>query len=139
MTEITERLAQLRLHLEHLRALRPRVTGSEALARDLSLHNDVLFSLLLVCQLAIDIAGELSTRRGLTFGDYTEAIGNLRHDARFDEALVTELERLPGFRNVLVHRYVILDLERVVAAVERIQPVEEFVRIVAGIVASEIA
>jgi hypothetical protein len=40
LSEIVERLAQLRRHLGHLRDLRPRVTSSDGLARDLSLHND---------------------------------------------------------------------------------------------------
>lgn len=44
-----------------------------ALERDLSLHNDVLFSLLSVCQLVIDIAGELSARKRLSYADHTEA------------------------------------------------------------------
>lgn len=35
------------------------------------LHNDALFSLLMVSQLVIDIAGELSARRGDRFEDYT--------------------------------------------------------------------
>ena len=64
MTYLVERLAELRRHLDHLRELQPRVHGREALERDLSLHNDVLFSLLMVCQLVIDVAGELSARRG---------------------------------------------------------------------------
>jgi hypothetical protein len=51
MSFLAERLSELRRHLHHLRELRPRVVGPEALARDLSLHNDVLFSLLTVCQL----------------------------------------------------------------------------------------
>jgi len=54
VTYLVERLLELRRHLDHLRAIRPRVTGREALERDLSLHNDVLFSLLTVCQLVID-------------------------------------------------------------------------------------
>jgi predicted nucleotidyltransferase len=44
-TYLVERLVELRRHLDHLGLLRPRVTGREALDRDLSLHNDVLFSL----------------------------------------------------------------------------------------------
>ncbi len=74
MTWLVERLAELRRHLEHLGELRSRVAGRESLERDISLHNDVLFSLLTVCQLVIDIAGELSARRGDRFEDYTEAI-----------------------------------------------------------------
>jgi uncharacterized protein YutE (UPF0331/DUF86 family) len=133
MTYLVERLADLRRHLDHLRQLRPRVTGAAVLDGDLSLHNDVLFSLLSVCQLVIDIAGELSARRGDRFEDYTQAVRNLARDARFPADLVRELERLPGFRNVLVHDYVGLDLERVIEALDRLEPVERFAAIVRGI------
>jgi uncharacterized protein YutE (UPF0331/DUF86 family) len=130
MTFLVERLAELRRHLDHLRTLRPRVHGPESLARDLSLHNDVLFSLLTVCQLVIDIAGELAARRGDRFEDYTEAVRSLSRDARFPPGLVTHLERLPGFRNVLVHEYLELDLQRAVEALDGLAPVEEFLQIV---------
>jgi uncharacterized protein YutE (UPF0331/DUF86 family) len=130
LTFLVERLTELRRHLDHLRALRPRVTGREVLVRDLSLHNDVLFSLLTVCQLVIDVAGELSARRGDRFEDDTEAVRNLARDERFPAALVRELERLPGFRNVVVHQYVGLDMDRVVEALDRLEPVEQFLAIV---------
>ena len=130
MTWLTERLAELRRHLDHLRELRPRVPGREALERDLSLHNDVLFSLLKICQLVIGIAGELSARRGDRFEDYTEAIRNLARDDRFTAGLVGQLERMPEFRNVLVHEYVALDLQRVVEALDELGPVEHFLEIV---------
>ena len=90
----------------------------------------MLFSLLTVCQLIIDIAGELSARRGQRFEDYTEAIRNLAADERFPGSLVRDLERLPGFRNVLIHEYVALDMRRVVDALESLGPVEQFLEIV---------
>ena len=130
MTYLVERLAELRRHLDHLTAIRARVTGREALERDLSLHNDVLFSLLTVCQLVIDVAGELSARRGERYEDYTEAIRNLSRDSRFPEKLVRKLERLPGFRNVIVHEYVALDLDRVIEALDDVEPIEQFLEIV---------
>jgi hypothetical protein len=46
MSFLVERLVELRRHLDHLYALRPRVGSAADLERDLSLHNDVLFSLL---------------------------------------------------------------------------------------------
>jgi uncharacterized protein YutE (UPF0331/DUF86 family) len=125
MTYLVERLAELKKHLEHLRKLRPKVS-SAALERDLSLHNDVLFSLLTVCQLVIDVSGELSARRGMAFEDYTQAVRNLATLGIADEETLPELERLPGFRNVLVHEYVRLDLERVVEAIDRLEPIEAF-------------
>jgi uncharacterized protein YutE (UPF0331/DUF86 family) len=135
MTYLVERLAELRRHLDHLRDLRPRVTGREALERDLSLHNDVLFSLLTVCQLVIDIAGELSARRGERFEDYTDAVRKLAVDPRFPPGLVRALDRLPGFRNVLIqhvliHDYVSLDMDRVIEALDQLDPVEQLVEIV---------
>ena len=126
MSPVVERLAELRRHLDHLRELRPRVTGAAALRRDLSLHNDVLYSLLTVCQVVIDIAGELSARRGLRFEDYTEAVRNLATFPEIPSQLVAALEPLPGFRNVLIHEYVTLDLERVVEALGRLDAIDGF-------------
>jgi uncharacterized protein YutE (UPF0331/DUF86 family) len=134
---LVERLVELRRHLDHLRTLRSRVSSAEALERDLSLHNDVLFSLLTVCQLVIDIAGDLSARRGDRFEDYTQAVRNLARDPRFPPALVRELEPLPGFRNVLLHEYVALDLQRAVDALDRLEPVERFLAIVRDLDATE--
>lgn len=39
MTFLTERVAELRRHLDHLQELRGRIEGPESLERDLSLHN----------------------------------------------------------------------------------------------------
>lgn len=134
---IVERLAELRRHIDHLHELRPRVSDRTDLERDLSLHNDVLFSLFTVCQLVIDITGELSARRGDRFEDYTGAVRNLSRDDRFPPDLVRQLERLPGFRNVLIHEYVELDLDRVVEALDELAPIERFAEIVRGMESRE--
>lgn len=126
MSFLIERLAELKRHLEHLRGLAPKVSNKQDLVRDLSLHNDVLFSLLTVCQLLIDVAGQLSADRGLRFDDYTQAVMNLAAYEEFPGELVEELEPLPGFRNVVLHEYVHLDLDRVVDALRRLEPLEEF-------------
>lgn len=137
MTYLVERLAELHRHLDHLRQLREQGIDRTRLERDLSLHNDVLFSLLMVCQLVIDIAGELSARRGERFEDYTGAVRNLARDRRFPPALVQALEKLPGFRNVLIHEYVALDLDRAVDALSRLEPMEQFLEIVRRIEAGD--
>jgi uncharacterized protein YutE (UPF0331/DUF86 family) len=131
MTFLVERLAELRRHLDHLTELRPRVGGADALQTDFSLRNDVLFSLLSVCQLVIDIASELSARRGARFENYTEAIRGLGMDARFSAELVDQLVPLAGFRNVVIREYVALDFARVIDALNNLQQVEEFSHIVA--------
>ena len=91
MTFLVERLSELRKHLDHLEELRPRISAT-AMRRDLSLHNDVLFSLLTVCQLVIDIASELSARQGLAFDDYTQAVRNLGRLDLVDDATLVELD-----------------------------------------------
>lgn len=136
MTFLVERLTELRRHLDHLREIRPRVVGPESLMRDLSLHNDVLFSLLTIAQLVIDIAGELSARRGLRFGDYTEAVRNLAAFDEFSPALVEQLAPLPGFRNILVHEYIALDYGLVMSALDGLAPIEEFARSAAELIAN---
>ena len=130
MTYLVYRLAELRRYLAHARVLAPRVPDRTALERDLSLHNDVLYTLLMIAQLVIDIAGELSSREGHPFEDYTQAIRNLARDARFPAGLIHALERLPGFRNVVVHEYVGLDLARAVDALHDLGSIEEFLTIV---------
>jgi uncharacterized protein YutE (UPF0331/DUF86 family) len=137
VTFLVERLSELRRHLDHLREIRPRVGGREDMERDLSLHNDVLFSLLTVCQLVIDVAGELAARRGDRFEDYTQAVRSLARDARFSPELVRKLERLPGFRNVVIHEYVSLDLDRVVEALDDLEPVERFLEAALRLVSAE--
>jgi uncharacterized protein YutE (UPF0331/DUF86 family) len=131
MTFLVERLADLRRHVEHLDQLRPRVTSADDLTRDLSLHNDVLFSLLTICQIVIDVSGELAGRRGDRYDDYVGAVRSLSRDARFPPDLVRDLERLPGFRNVLIHEYVALDMDRVVDALDHLTPVRRFIATVA--------
>jgi uncharacterized protein YutE (UPF0331/DUF86 family) len=137
VTYLVERLSELRRHLDHLKEIRPRVRGREDLERELSLHNDVLFSLLAVCQLVIDVAGDLAARRGDRFEDYTEAVRSLGRDGRFSPELVRKLERLPGFRNVVIHEYVALDLDRVVEALDDLGPVEEFLEVARTLVAAD--
>ena len=81
----------------------------------------------------IDVAGELSARRGERFEDDTHAARNLASDVRCPAELVGELQRLPGFRNVLIHEYVALDMGRVMEALARLDSIDRFVEIVAKI------
>ena len=131
MTYLVERLADLRRYLDHVERLRDHITEPNVLRSDLSLHNDALYSLLMICQMVIDICGELSARAGLSFGNYGEAVANLRRVGGFPDELVDTLSRLPGFRNVIVHEYVAMDYGRVVEALRGTEPVRKFVCLVA--------
>ena len=132
MTFLVERLADVRRQLAHLEAVRPRVTERSALVADLTLHNDVMFALLTICQGVIDIASELAARRGVKFQDFNGAIRALAAAPGFPVDLVEQLVPLAGFRNVVVHEYVELDYDRVIAALDGLEPVRRFVAVVAG-------
>jgi uncharacterized protein YutE (UPF0331/DUF86 family) len=124
MSYVAERLADLRRHLDHLEELRPRVAGPDNLRADLSLANDVRYSLLIACQRVIDLAAELSTRRGLRFEDFQEAVRNLAIYEEFPDALIRRLEPLPELRNHLI--YGVGDLERVTDLLGKLDGVERF-------------
>ncbi len=96
------------------------------LESDLTLQNDVLRSLQIVCQAVIDIASELSARRMLRLDDYTQAVRNLAAYPEFPYSLVKRLDKLPSFRNVLVHEYMDLDFAKVVEVLDDLEAVEEF-------------
>lgn len=111
--------------------LQTRVATAGQLKRDISLRNDVLFSLMMAAQLLIDISAQLSSEINIPFGDYTEAVRNLGRLAWMPEELVATLSRLPGFRNIVIHEYVGLDYDLVLAALRQLDPLEEFVCVVA--------
>lgn len=131
MSPLADKLAELTQLLGHLQTIRSRVGGTEALAGDLSLRNDLLFSLLMVSQLVIDVCSSLSVTAGLTFDDYTQAVRNVRRLHWMPDDVADALERLPGFRNVVIHEYTELDYELVVRALDRLEPIERFARLVA--------
>jgi uncharacterized protein YutE (UPF0331/DUF86 family) len=114
------------------------VLGVPSLTDDFSLRNDVLHSLQVICQVVIDVASDLSARRAERFEDYTEAVRNLVRDRRFAPELVEKLAALPGFRNVLVHEYVSIDLNRVVAALDQLDVLEQFVRSASAVADEEL-
>ncbi len=132
MTYLADRLSDLRRHLDHLAQLSargPRPLSAEALRSDLSLANDVAYSMLVVIQRTIDVAAELSTRRGLRFEDFQEAIRNLAIHEEFPDALIRRLEPLPELRNHLIYGQ--LEPERALDSLHKLDGVERFVQAVA--------
>lgn len=130
MTFLVERLNEIQRYVDHLESLKPKVQRPRDLEGNLSLRNDVLFSLLMIAQMVIDVCGELSTRENLQYQTYVEAVSNLRRIGGFPEDMVTTLLRVPGFRNIVVHEYVGIDDRLVVEAVYNLEPIREFVRLV---------
>lgn len=85
----------------------------EQMGTDRDRRNMVLHAMLLSIQASIDIAHHLIAQRGLrTPATYREAFESLAEAGVLSPELGGELADLAGFRNVLVHLYWRLDLQR---------------------------
>ena len=86
--------------------------------------------MLTVCQLVLDIAGDLLQRAAIASRTTRRPSATSPGSARFAPELVRQLEPLPGIRNVLVHDCVGLDLDRVIEALDSLALVEAFFAVV---------
>lgn len=82
--------------------------------KDRDVQNMILHALLLSIQACIDIAHHLIANLGLPRpGSYRESFSILASHGYLDEQTGEVLQDLAAFRNVLVHAYWRLDLQRV--------------------------
>lgn len=99
----------------HLRRVRERLPTDPAELRPMSDAADaVILHLWQAVQIVIDLA--VSACVGLGLGSppsYADAFRMLGEHGIIDEELAARLARAAGFRNLLVHAYAALDLERV--------------------------
>lgn len=112
---------------DHLRELgnalddweRYRPVGLEELRTDRDTRNMVMHAMLVSIQTSIDIANHLVADRGTEKpSTYRESFELLADNGLIERELADELADLAGFRNVLVHMYVKLDLEQVHGVLE---------------------
>ena len=107
-----DHIRELELALEDWR--RYRSIPLEELRRDRDKRNMVLHALLVSIQAAIDIANHLIAERSLKRpSTYRESFQILSDEGVIPPELSNELSELAGFRNVLVHLYWGLDIEKV--------------------------
>jgi uncharacterized protein YutE (UPF0331/DUF86 family) len=108
--------------IDHIRELeqavedwrRYRSIPLDELRRDRDKRNMVLHALLVGIQAAIDIANHLIAERSLERpSTYRESFQILSEQNLIPSELADGLSELAGFRNVLVHLYWVLDLEKV--------------------------
>ena len=108
------------------------------LERDRETWLKVKGALELAAQCCIDLALGLIAQRGLGVPQsYREAFDTLARAGLIDAKLAEELSRWAGLRNVLVHIYTALDLDRVTAALTQTDPLREFHVIVSRLYARE--
>lgn len=115
-----------------VRELRTREGATaESLARDLSLSWSVQHGLQLCAQNVLDVATHIAAAEGRDAPDYATAIDRLAELGVLDPSFARSLRALAGFRNVLVHGYLDVDLgvvQRVLSA-----HLDDFVRFAAAV------
>jgi uncharacterized protein YutE (UPF0331/DUF86 family) len=106
------RLEEVITELEKLQRL-----GQEALRSSLSQMWAVERGLQLGAEIIFDVGNHiLTTRYGVSPADYGDIVKQLARQRVISKALAVRLEGLAGFRNIIVHDYIRLDPEKVLAA-----------------------
>jgi len=103
-------LASLDQALRHLR--RHQDVGREELSRNRDLRWIVERSLLVCAQNVLDIATHLVASAGLDAPDYTTALDELARMGVLEQEFAERFRGIAGFRNVLVHAYLDVDVDR---------------------------
>lgn len=115
-----------------------RTVDRSALDTDRETWLKVKAALEVATQCAIDLALALISRRGIGVPQtYRDAFQMLARAGVIDAALADELQQWAGMRNVLVHMYTSLDLDRVHAALSKTAALRTFHGIVASALAED--
>ncbi len=118
MDELSERLSRL----EPLRN-RPR----NDFAQDAYLRDIVERNLEVAAQCCIDIASRLiALEGGQKPADYQEAILRLGELSILSMDFARQLAPIAGFRNILVHEYLVVDWDKVYANLQRLDDLKQF-------------
>ena len=126
---VRRHLAALHEALANLR--RHSATTPQMLRADMDLRWTVEHGLQLCAQNAIDIATHLATTAGLDASDYASAIDRLTGMNVLPAEFGARFRQIAGFRNVLVHDYIDVDLDVVCAVLAgRLDEFEEFMRLI---------
>ena len=124
---IRRHLAALREALANLRRHASR--SAQELRADADLRWTVERGLQLCIQNALDIATHLAAAAGLDAPDYATAIDRLAELSVLSAEFAARLRPIAGFRNVLVHGYLQVDLSVVEEVLKtKLDELEEFAR-----------
>lgn len=107
-TTARRRLAALDVATTQLE--RHRGLPREALARDLDLQWAVLHGLQLCAQASVDLATQISAAAGRDVPDYASAVDALADLGVLPTDFARTFRGIAGFRNVVVHEYLDVDL-----------------------------
>lgn len=121
-----ERLKLLENNIKGLSDLKSRYTLKDIQA-DKSREWALRYGLIETIQIVIDISCHLVSRYNLgNPSSYSECIELLEGSGYIDEELTTRLLGMVGLRNLLIHEYIVIDLEKLYNLLDRIGDFSEF-------------
>ena len=109
---ILAKAAAVKKHLRRIEA--KRATSLEDFAKDLDRQDIVLFNLQMAIQSCVDIAAHIVGEEGLGIpGSTNELFYSLEDNGYLQPEITEKMARAVGFRNLMVHEYVKIDIEQV--------------------------
>lgn len=107
---LVRKLAALDASVSHLRTLASSVSRTQ-LNDDLTTRWAVLHGLQLAAQTCLDIAAQVAVAEGRDATDYASALDTLADIDVLPTEFARRFRGLAGFRNVVVHEYLDVDLD----------------------------
>lgn len=121
------RLSKFNEYIADLKAYRHKPL--DQFKRDHLLHHAAERCLQLAIESVLDMGSHLVAAKGLREPrDYEDVITVLAEERIISPELATRLQGVGKFRNVLVHEYVILDLDQVYQHLSRVEDLEELAK-----------
>ncbi len=125
---VEERLKRLERHIRLLEEFRSRYTA-EAIRADEHLQWALRYGLFEASQMVIAIACHVVSARNLgSPSTYGECIDLLVKYGYLDASLGQQVQKMIGLRNILVHEYVRVDVNRLLGYLNRLDDFRAFLR-----------
>ncbi|MEJ5350912.1 MAG: DUF86 domain-containing protein [Melioribacteraceae bacterium] len=122
-----ERLNQLETNLNELEKVKEEYKIDDV-KKDLRLQWIIRYGLFESIQIVIDVSCHLVTKLNLSSPkSYYDCIKKLNNEKILSNDLTEKLHRLIGLRNILVHEYVEIDIEKLFYYLENLDDFRKFV------------
>ncbi|MCG8402877.1 MAG: DUF86 domain-containing protein [Firmicutes bacterium] len=108
---VLDKLNQLEMYVEELESLQKY--SIDDLQRHLANLWTVTHGLQLSIQIILDVGNHLLSDLGIKVGDYTEIIDKMGETGIIPGPFAQKIRGMAGFRNVLVHGYITLNINQV--------------------------
>jgi uncharacterized protein YutE (UPF0331/DUF86 family) len=126
---MVNRLKQLETNIGELEKIRQGFSVSE-IKNDTTKEWALRYGLLESIQIVIDISCHLVVHQNLGQAEtYPDCMERLYEFDYINEALKNDLKAMAGLRNILVHEYVAVDVDKLYNLLERLDDFKSFARI----------